>query len=62
MHEDKAEAAGDIVVSVDPRYTSQRCSAWKYLALGKSEARRPSVNLPVVAEGALHLSPASPRL
>jgi putative transposase len=24
--EDKAEAAGDIVVSVDPRYTSQRCS------------------------------------
>ena len=96
--EDKAEAAGDIVVSVDPRYTSQRCSkcghvhrrnrpnqslfrcqscgyevnadlngarnvTWKYLAsLGKSEASWQSVNLPIVGEGALHLSPASPRL
>jgi len=84
------------VVSVDPRYTSQRCSkcghvhrrnrptqslfrcqscgyevnadlngarnvAWKYLAsLGKSEASWQSVNLPIVGEGALHLSPASP--
>jgi hypothetical protein len=37
--------------------------AWKYLAsLGKSEASWQSVNLPIVGEGALHLSPASPRL
>jgi rubredoxin len=37
--------------------------AWKYLAgLGKSEARWQSVNLTIVGEGALHLSPASPRL
>jgi Putative transposase DNA-binding domain len=37
--------------------------AWKYLVgLGNSEASWQSVNLPIVGEGALHLSPASPRL
>jgi transposase len=37
--------------------------AWNYHAdIGKPDAGGQSVNLPIVGEGALHLSPASPRL